>query len=367
MKMETKTSEQGSTTYKMLFISLAVVVAAVEILSALDLRNRPYTGFAADDNSVITSVAPDSPAEKAGIQPGDRMTMNSGIEAKNFKELLRLPRANVGETRRYVFERDGKPMNVDLTFEKLPPKEIAVSFSFAALGVCFLGLGLWAYFKVGNTFAALLALVCFSAAIDFVSHPYISSYDIRLIYMSILNIIVFFGYAFLFHLLVVFPKPKKIVSKKYGTIVIYGPAILMTVVLLSLAIIQPERSSWLFVSATLLYALFFVSYLGMTVVALIRSYAKATGEERSAYGLKFILFGAIVGLAPSIISGIVRLLSPTLVLPGADFYIFPAVLIPLSLALAITRSNQHLQRQSHPTTTGGVETGETLKGTPAMS
>ena len=333
-------NEQDFPRYKVTFIFLTAIVALLEVLGAIDLGNRPYSGFLADDEQSITSVLPDSPAQRAGIQVGDQMKTNAGVDVKNVKALLRLPRANIGETRTYTFDRSGTMITIDLTFEALPPKEIVLSVAFAILGFCFLSLGLWAFFKVANTCTTLLALFCFSAAIDFITHPYVASYDLRLVYMSVLNIIVFFGYAFLFHLLLTFPIPKQIMAKKYSMILIYGPATLMSVVLILFAILQPERSGWLFVLATVLYGLFFIGYLGMAVSALIHSYAKATKEERIVSGLRLMLFGTMIGLAPSIISGIVRFLAPTLVLPAVDYYIFPAVLIPFSLALATTKARR---------------------------
>ena len=105
-------NEQDFPRYKVTFIFLTAIVALLEVLGAIDLGNRPYSGFLADDEQSITSVLPDSPAQRAGIQVGDQMKTNAGVDVKNVKALLRLPRANIGETRTYTFERSGTMIDV---------------------------------------------------------------------------------------------------------------------------------------------------------------------------------------------------------------------------------------------------------------
>ena len=92
--------------------------------------------------------------------------------------------------------------------------------------------------------------------------------------------------------------------------------------------------------ARILLGVLVLGYIGSIITALVHSYIKATSEERTESGLGLILFCSILGFAPSVISGIIRNLAPEITLPGNEFYILAVVLIPISLALAITRRHE---------------------------
>jgi hypothetical protein len=328
---------QDSSKYKSLFVIMAAIIVILEVIGAIDLLNQSYSGYQINRNNTITNVFPNSPAQKAGIIVGDQMKNDGGIDVKNYKELLQRPRASIGETRTYIFERNGETLSVDMTFAGLPAKEVTLSFTNAAIGFCFLTFGLWAFLKIGNNPTVLLVLVGICAAFDFIHHPYIASYTLRMIYRSFVSIIATFGFAFLLHFMVVFPKAKTLMEKKNKMIVLYGPMTLVNLFLLSIIIFQVENTSLIFKFARILFGVSVLSYIGSILVAMMHSYIKATLEERIMHGLKFILFGTILGFAPSVISGIIRFFAPTLALPGSEFYIVFIVLIPISLALACSK------------------------------
>ncbi|MBC8494521.1 hypothetical protein H8D36_00025 [archaeon] len=268
------------------------------------------------------------------------MKSNGGIDVKDTKAFVRRPRAKVGETRTYVFERNGETVSCDLVFSGLPAKNVVLSFAGTIIGFCFLIFGLWAYLKLQTHATTLLAAVGISLGFSFVDTPYIASYTFRMIFASIANVIVIFSLAFLLHFMVVFPKVKAMLEKKSIKILLYTPAVLIALFILFLIFVQPDSTSTFNTLVNILIGVFFAGYLGLTAVALIHSYVKSTSEEREAFGLKFMFFGTIIGLAPVIISAIIGIFAPKLVLPGVEFYFLTMVLIPISLALACVKSEQ---------------------------
>ena len=325
---------QNFSRYKGLLMILALLIILVAVLGVCDMKNVSYSGFNIVATNTVVRVYPDSPAQKAGIMKGDRMISNGGIDVRNTRSLARRPRAEIGETRTYVFERNGETVNIDLTFAGLPGRQVTLNFAVAVIGFCFLIFGLLAYFKVKDRSTTLLAFVGICFGFIFVNRPYISSYTLRMIFQSIGLIVVIFGFAFLLHFMMTFPKSKTTLKKKNATTLLYGPAVLIALFGLFLAIFQPDATSALNTITRILFGVFVVIYFGLSVIAMVHSYVKATSKERAANGLKFMLFGTIIGLAPIIIPGIINIFAPTVVLPGQDFYILTFVFIPISFALA---------------------------------
>ena len=331
---------QDFSRYKGLFMILAVLIGLVAVLGALDMKNVPYSGYYTDGNNTVIRIYPGSPAQKAGFMKGDLMLSNGGIDVKDTRTLIRRPRAEIGETRTYVFERNGETVNIDLAFAGLPVREIALNFTFTVIGFCFLIFGLLAYFKVKDKNTTLLALVGLCFGFAFVTRPYISSYTLRMIFRSIVPIAVIFGLAILLHFMMAFPKAKATLKKKNATTVLYGPAVLMTLFFLFIIIFQPDATSTLNTITRILFGVFIAVYFLLAAVAMVHSFVKATPKERAAHGLKFMLFGTIIGLAPPVISTIIYILAPTVVLPGEDFFILTFVLIPISFARACIKSGE---------------------------
>lgn len=325
---------QNPVKYKILFIAGAVIITLLQILDIFDFRNIPYDGYITDGNYTVIRVFPDSPAQNAGFLLGDTMVSDSGIDVKNVQALARRPRAKIDETRTYVFERDGETVSLNLVFTALPARNLVRLFAGVIIGMCFLIFGLYAYLKVQNKSTTLLALVGVCLGFSYVHGPYIPSYLLRTIYSSIEIVTVTFGLAFLLHFMLTFPKAKAVLERKNMMIVLYGPVALVGLFFLFIDIFLLGPFNMFY---GILVGLFLAGYLGLAVVAMVHSFIKATPEERTAHGLKFMLFGTVLGFMPIIIFVIFRIIAPNFVLPGSDFYFLTMVLIPGSLALAVLK------------------------------
>jgi len=74
-------------------------------------------------------------------------------------------------------------------------------------------------------------------------------------------------------------------------------------------------------------------YFLLAVVALVRSYLRATPFERAASGFNVLVACFVLGLAPMVPTA-VSLVAPGVVFPGSDYYDLTWVLIPFAMARA---------------------------------
>ena len=93
---------------------LGIAIADVTGDLAAALHRPPHSG------AVVTLVAPDSPASRAGLQKGDVITALDGVavlDAGHLRNLIAL----AGPKRVHLdFVRDGKPMEADATLSEAP-------------------------------------------------------------------------------------------------------------------------------------------------------------------------------------------------------------------------------------------------------
>ncbi len=206
------------------------------------------------------------------------------------------------------------------------------------IGLCFVGFGLLAYTRAPSRASLLLALTGLCLGLAFLGGPYIASYALRTIVQAVVLMLIVLGFATLLHCVAEFPKPKAILQRPQMTKVLYAPAALIALLFLWLIIFEPRGTGTLNNVVNVLIGIFVVGYFGLSLVALIHSFVKATPEERATYGLNLLLAGVIIGLAPVTITSLIQIFAPSVVPPGVDFYFLTMVLIPISLALAVMRT-----------------------------
>lgn len=326
--------------YKPIFFVVAAVATVIGVLGLLDIGNVPYAGYFGGPNNDVIRVFPDSPAEQAGLQVGDELESIGGIAVTDTKAMARRSRVEIGESRTFVFSRDGSPQETELTYSGLPPRPRYLSIAAGLIGFCFLFLPLWAYHRTPSSSTLVLALfgLCFGFA--FLPGPYSQSYLLRTLAGAFATSAVVMGFAFLVHYLLQFPAPRAFLAKSWSKKLIYGPAILLALFLIFLTVTQPDATSGLNRAVGMLVGLFIIGFFGWAVVAMVQTFRRASSAERVRHGLTLMLFGTLAGLLPVTFSSLVGTIAPQIQanLPGIQFFFLTLVLIPICLAVAAVRS-----------------------------
>lgn len=92
-----------------------------------------HPGFWMSRDGILHEVTPESPAEAAGLRPGDRVIEIDGVRLQDIGGLDGHP----GETARYVVDREGSRLEVRLPLTDLPLSDQAARIIEAALALAF--------------------------------------------------------------------------------------------------------------------------------------------------------------------------------------------------------------------------------------
>jgi len=273
------------------------------------------------------------------------MLEDGGIDATDSEALdRRRPWARIGETRTYVFERSGEPVDLVLTFTGMPLREIALSLARAGVGFCFMLSGLLMHLRLRRKSTALLAFVGIAAASMLNVEPYFSSPAPDRLYWACQAIVGIFGIALFSHFMMLFPNELGWVSKRLPLRLLYGTAIVlaaMVVVTEMIPLVPLEGAVRTVVS--ILLAVFMTAQFILIPFLMIQSYARATAAQRSAFGLSAMLLGTIVGLAPLFLMIILALAAPGWWLPGTEYVALSLIAVPVSFAVACERRYRYVE------------------------
>ena len=319
------------------FLIAAVLVAIWGIMGVMDQSNVPYSGYFTDGNNTVTQVLAGSPAEAGGLEVGDYITTSGGVAVEDTKTLSERPRAAIGETRTLVVERGGETVDVDITFTQLAGRANMLAYISALIGFCFLIFGVLPYTRAQTANNRLLALMGIGLAFAFLPGPYLEGYAARTAVGSLVLVAILFGFAFLMHFMVSYPKPKAWTEKSWAGKAIYSPASLVSLIIVYIIVARPDATSGLNTIVSIMFGVFVVYYFGAAIVAMFKSYAAAGLAERASQGLTMMLAGVMVGLVPVTLASLVGIFAPQVVLPGSNFYFITLVLIPITLYLAVSK------------------------------
>ena len=104
------------TKYSSIIIIAGILFIIWGILGLMDAKNYTYSGYNTDDNWTIIKIEEGSPAESAGLQIGDVLKSTGGIAVTDAKALNKRQRANIGETREFIVDRNGEELEFEVTW-----------------------------------------------------------------------------------------------------------------------------------------------------------------------------------------------------------------------------------------------------------
>jgi hypothetical protein len=328
------------TRYKMPVLVVSVMLLIWAVLGTLDVRNQPYSGYVTDGNNTITGLTEGSPADAAGFQVGDYILSNGGIPVEDSRELSARGRAAVNELRTFEVEREGQTLSLDMRYSSLPTRNALIYYGGIIIGLLFLAFGVWAFLAAPSRATGLLAVMGIAFAPALTVGPYFGNAGIRTAVGVLIFLVITFGFAFLTHFLLVYPKEKRALRNHRLTALVYGPAALVAILAGWLLLAQPTATSALNAFFRVLFGLFVVAYFGTAIVAMLHSYVKASSQERTAWGLNLLLAGAVIGLGPSLVISIVGLIAPQVVVPGSQFLPLAVGLLPVLFAIAAVKGER---------------------------
>ena len=154
---------------------------------------------------------------------------------------------------------------------------------------------------------------------------------------AVSSTVVFLSFAYLAVFMLRFPPESDWVKNDGSRKKLFYPSIIMIIILWYLNLFQPDFSDMLDTVLQLLFGAVILFYFVTAIVALIRKYSNASGEERSASGLNYMLWAAILGLLPITLAFAVSTLSPTTTFPGDDYVYLTFVLIPILSSMALLK------------------------------
>jgi hypothetical protein len=315
-----------------LLLYLAGVVFIIwGILGIMDSKNYVSVGYQTGDDNSIVYVEEGSPAEAAGMQLGDVIILNGGIDANNNKELSHRERAKAGDVREYVVDRNGEEVTLSLTFSELNQKDKSLNMVALVIGLLFILIGLWALYKHKSALSKTFAIFSLCFGFIFMSGPYIGPGILSSLVNSISTTIVIFSFAYLLEYMLKYPPA----SKKQK--LLYLPAILLAILIWVLNFVHPEGSGTLNMVIRLFFGIVIIFYFLSSLITLIRKYMRSSTEERTSNGLNLMMIGTVVGLLPILIYFTAGVISPGIDLPGNDYIFITFAAIPIFFSMALSR------------------------------
>lgn len=320
----------------------AVLLVIWGLWGLVDLGNSPDGGFNWNwEDSAVFGVEPGGPADQAGLREGDRILTLDGIPLGDRETLRRQPRTEIGGIRLLVVERTDETTgvttteNIEITYSRPPRGEWTFDIVAGVVGLVFLLSGMLVFLKGPSTPSLLFAIVGFGFAGILLPSPYIGSPGLQGFMSNVLFVAFLTAFASLLHLLLVFPKRKRVMEKKTAGLLIYLPV--AAYALLGIIIFTWELPVDRFRTALMVVlGLIFAGYLVLSIVALIHSFVTAAPQERAEEGLNFMLAGVLIGILPLTLM-MVTSMFVQIDFPGSDFIFLTLLGFPISFGLAILK------------------------------
>lgn len=321
----------------MLVYLAGIVFIVWGIFGMIDAKNYVDVGYQTGDSYNIVNIEEGSPADIAGLQVGDIIKLNGGIDPTNNKALSERPRAKAGDVREYVVDRNGEEVVISLTFTELNEKDKTLNMVAFIIGLLFILLGVLSHRKHQSSLSHSFAIFALCFGFIFMSGPYIAPGFLDNLVNSIATTIVVFSFAFLLNYMLKYPPESK--SQK----LLYLPAIIAAVMVWILNFAQPDGSGTINMVIRLIFGVVIILYFLSSLITLIRKYMRSSAEDRTSKGLNLMLIGAVIGLLPILIYFTANTLSPGINLPGNDYVFITFIAIPICFSMALNKLSKTQQ------------------------
>lgn len=325
-----------SSKYNSVILIAGVLFIIWGVLGLMDAKNYTYSGYNTDDNWKVIKIEEGSPAEMSGLQLGDVIKSTGGISVTDTKALNKRQRAEIGETREIVVDRNGEEASLQLTYTKMIDKDRTNNIIGFILGLLFILLGIYANNKHKTALSSAFAVFAVCFGFLFMNGPYLASITLSTIVGIISSAVFLFSFTALAIYMLRYAPESSFLSSKNSKL-IYVPMLVLLVVIVVLEVLQPDRSGTLNMVTRLLFGIFIIGYFIIALVTLIKKYSKASSEEKSNKGLNLMLLGVIIGIVPILIEFTIRTISPSTEVPGSDYLWYTFAAMPICFTLALNK------------------------------
>ncbi len=312
------------------------------IFGLMDAKNYTYAGYNTSDNWEVLRIEEGSPAEAAGLQLGDVVKSTGEIAMTDTKARNERPRANIGETREIVVDRNGEEVTLQLTYAEMLDKDSTNNKVGFVIGLLFITLGIYGNTKHKSalSFAFAIFMVCFGFL--FMNGPYIASVALSSVVGIISTAVFLFSFTALAIYMLRYPPESSFLSGKNSKL-LYVPMLILLAIIVVLEIFQPDGSGTLNMVMRLLFGVFIIGYFLIALITLIRKYSRSSSEQRNAQGLNLMLWGVIIGIVPILIYFTIGTLSPGTELPGNDYVFYTLAAMPICFTMALNKLSKQKQ------------------------
>ncbi len=306
----------------------AALITAWGAIGLVEGLNSGFSGGLYDPSYRVPGVWPGGLADRSGFKAGDRVVSVEGRPVEQLGMESRWPRAllpGIGESRRFVVERDGQQIALDVVFP--PPSTEAVGNRVRAglIGLFFLGCGLWAFLTVDSPHARTLNQIGLTAGVGASAglgpnlgwwsgvQGHVSTAASALLLILLLR---FF---------VTFPVSKAVSRSRLAAWIVYGAwGCLVAFLLVELAV----HPALYYSTGTVASPLSSASLL-LTVAAIVHTFWKGPAATLRASGMYWVLGGLLLAIAGMAVTPMIA--------GGAWAWLqaVPVLAVPLSMALAV--------------------------------
>lgn len=326
-------------------VALALLTLTAVVFAALNFQQRRHYRLPEDgvlwwdtpSGVVARQIVPDSPAARAGLQPGDRLRAIGQQTIRRATEVTRiLVRAGAWAALDYQFERAGKILQARVV--TVPAARPSGAENYLRLvGLVYLLIGVFIFLRRWNAPRAVhFYLFCLTSFIFYSFHysGKLSPFDQEIYWGNVLAGLL--APALLAHFALVFPERFRRCPFVVG--LLYLPAGALALVHGATALGWWGFTPWIGARIALdqLEFGYLAAYFLLAATLFARNYRRATnGLVRQQ--LKLALMGLLVGAGPFAALYVIPLLAGWAVQGWMNLTVLPLGVVPLAFAYAIVR------------------------------
>jgi hypothetical protein len=319
-----------------LVLVAALAVTAWGAAGLYEGLNSGFSGGLYDPEYRVPGVYPGGLADRSGFKSGDRVISVEGLPVETLGMESRWPRSlvpRISESRRFVVQRDGEQVPIDVVFPAPFAAAVANRVRAALVGLAFMGAGLWALLTVHTRHALTLAHIGLAAGVSAALGlgPHLGWWNgVQGHLATAANVLMF---ILLLRFFVTFPVPKAVSRSSTAAWLVYGAWACLLAFLLVEVVVHPA----LYYSTGSVTSLLILVYVLLILAAITHTVVTGPRAEVRASGMPWILGG----LLAAIVWTASRFASAVNLPAWTDAAATAA--IPLSMALAV-RKHATLER-----------------------